>query len=95
MPSSELDQLRILAETAAHLRQAPESRWAKRRRDESIGWAAGSHSLQSIAATAGIPVEAVTEILRDQLPPTEASADESSERHWAKSPLPARFRTVR
>jgi hypothetical protein len=95
MQTTELEQLRILSETAAHLRAAPESKWAKRRRDEAIRWAARSHSLQSVAAAAEISHNAVAEILREQAIASESPATRSSEHRWSHPLRTARFRTVR
>jgi hypothetical protein len=95
MAPTELENLRILSETAAHLRAAPESRWAKRRRDEALRWAARSHSIQEVAAAAEIPAEAVAEALRGPTADSESAAPASSERRWIQPHLPARFRAVR
>ncbi|MGV1049280.1 MAG: hypothetical protein ACOYD4_12250 [Solirubrobacterales bacterium] len=93
---TELDQLRILAETAAHLRAAPESRGARRRRDESVRWAAGSHSLQVVATAAGLSAEAVEEILGPRSATSESpAAAPSGGRRRTKPLLSARFRPVR
>lgn len=95
MQTTELEQLRILSETAAHLRSAPESKWAKRRRDEAIRWASQSHSLQSVAAAAEISQDAVADILRKQATESKGPAPRSSERRWSRPLRAARFRTVR
>jgi hypothetical protein len=59
-----LETLRILGETAASLRAAPDSPAARRRRDEAIRFAArNDNSLEDIAAAADLPPEQVDRIL--------------------------------
>jgi hypothetical protein len=59
-----LENLRILSETAATLRLAPESPAALRRRDEAIRFAArDDHTLEQIAAAADLPPEQIDTIL--------------------------------
>jgi hypothetical protein len=90
-----LENLRILSETAAHLRAAPSSRWAKRRRDEAVRWAAKSHSTQSIAEAAEISIEEVNVILVETGGATPSPAPSGDDRSEARPHLRARFRTVR
>ena len=50
MPSSSLEHLRIVAESAAYLREEPGNVEARRRRDESVRRAARSHALSEVAS---------------------------------------------
>jgi hypothetical protein len=95
MQTTQLEHLRILSETAAHLRTVPESKWATRRRDEGIRWAAQSNSLQSVTDAAGISEDEVAEILREQAAEFAAPVPKSSDRRLSMPLLPARFRPVR
>ena len=63
MDGNGLDTLRIAAESAAILAQAPESAAARRRRDENVLWALRSHSAEAVAAAARISLDELAEIV--------------------------------
>lgn len=87
-PSS-LEHLRIISEATACLRRDLESSGARRRRDESVRRAAGSHSVSEIAHAAQIAPPEVLKILGP------ADEDAGSEPRTRPALLARKLRTMR
>ena len=67
MDDSQLDRLRVVAETATYLELHPESAPARRRRDEAVTRAARFHPVEEVAAAAGVPTATLLEIVLGNL----------------------------
>lgn len=64
---SQLDRLRVVAETATYLELNPESAPARRRRDEAVIRAARFHPVEEVATAAGVPTATLLEIVLGNL----------------------------
>jgi hypothetical protein len=79
--TKQLDQLRIVAETAVILEQRPNELGARRRRDDAVLWAARVAPLEAVATAGRISLAEVEVILamappRRRLLPRRAVKDE-------------------